>query len=220
MIRNYEKFKGLSKVIVLALVCMVPVALVSAQGWSGGTTQSGSQGAAPAENQLSIAGSIGAINGTTIFVMAEDGTAKTVAIQKDTLVLGRKPATLDSILPGEALGVAATKGPDGSLTATVINVFPAELWQRVRKGQFPMASGQIMTNAQVDRFGDRVEGRVLYLKYDMLTAAIVVPDGAEIHRSVKMNLIDLKPGLKVTVRGVAGLNGSLAASIINLDSMP
>jgi len=41
----------------------------------------------------------------------------------DTLIIGRTNATLASILPGEALGVAADRGSDGSLTATAINIF-------------------------------------------------------------------------------------------------
>jgi hypothetical protein len=138
-------------------------------------------------------------------------------VGKDTLILARQIATLASIRPGDALGVAAARADDGSLTATAINIFPPELWQRVRKGQFPMVSGQIMTNAEVDRVTDRVEGRTIYLKYDMLTATIAVPASAEIHRSVAMKLADLRTGMKVTIRMSPSTDGSLHAAFINLD---
>ena len=173
--------------------------------------------AAAAAGQAAVAGSIERIVGATIFVAGGDGAVTSVGIGADTLILGRKAATLDSIKVGEALGVAATKAGDDSLTATAINVFPPELWQRARKGQFPMADGQVMTNAQVDRLGAGVQGRTLYLKYEMLTAAIAVPPSAEIRRSVALRLSDLKPGEKVMVRGSAAPGGSLAASSVSVD---
>src|SRR5208282_1539265 len=116
--------------------------------------------------------------------------------------LKRVPATIDSIKPGEALGVATTSGADGSLTATVINIFTPELWRLpgTRKGQFPWPHGQLMTNEEVDRVVDKVDGRTIYLKYQMLSAAILVPAGADIRRMVPLRLSDLKVGLKVSVR--------------------
>jgi hypothetical protein len=215
---GYGKAGKARRAALVILAFAIPIYGIFAQATSGGSMQGSSPGAAAVDNQRSISGSIGRINGQTVFVLSDDGTVTTVAVSSGTLILGRKLAALDSIQAGEALGVAATKGADGSLTATAINVFPPELWQRVRKGQFPMASGQVMTNAQVTSLGGGgVAGRVLSLKYEMLTASIAVPEGAEIHRSVAMKLADLKPGLKVTVRGTGNPDGSLAASFFSLD---
>jgi hypothetical protein len=208
-----HNMRNLSKAAVFALLYAASIAALSAQSMMRKTSPAMS---APA-SQVSVTGTIGAINGTTVFVVAPDGVATTVDVGSDTLILGRKAATLDSIRPGEALGVAATKAEDGSLTATAINVFPPELWQRVRKGQFPMADGQVMTNAQVEKLGASVRGDTLYLKYEMLTAAISVPHNADIRRSVALRLSDLKPGQKVTVRGSSGSDGALEASFISLD---
>jgi hypothetical protein len=113
--------------------------------------------------------------------------------------------------------VAADRAGDGSLTATAINVFPPELWRRARKGQFPMASGQVMTNAEVDRVADRVDGRTIYLKYEMLSVAIAVPAGAAIRRSFPLKLADLRPGMRVSVRLAPSTDGGLRASTISLD---
>jgi len=118
-------------------------------------------------------------------------------------------------MPGDAMGVAATREQDGSLTATVINVFSPELWKKVRKGQWPMASGQVMTNAQVDHIAKKVEGRTLFLHYEMLDAAIQVPPSAEIRRSVTRELADLRVGARVSVRLAA--QGSDRAAMISLD---
>jgi hypothetical protein len=211
--RRYSNIRTLSKAAVFALLYAASAAALSAQSMMKSSPPAAS---APA-SQVSVSGAIGAVNGTTIFVTAADSIVTTVAIGTDTLILGRKAATLDSIRPGEALGVAATKAEDGSLTATAINVFPPELWQRVRKGQFPMANGQVMTNAQMERLGAGVQGDTLYLKYEMLTAAIAVPKSADIRRSVALKLSDLSPGQKVTVRGSSGADGTLAASFLSLD---
>jgi hypothetical protein len=218
-----------SKAAFFALLYVASVAALSAQAMMQSAPQAEATAAGPAmtaaapaaapapASQSSITGTIGQINGTTVFVTGEDGSVTSIGIAADTLILGRKAATLDSIQPGEALGVAATRADDGSLTATVINVFPPELWQRARKGQFPMANGQVMTNAPVDRLGSGVQGKTLFLKYDMLTAAIAVPDNAEIRRAVTLKLSDLKPGEKVTVRGQSGSDGAFTASSLSLD---
>jgi hypothetical protein len=180
-----------------------------------------SPGAAPAmkpANQMSLAGTIGAINGNTVFLSTADGQARPIVVGKDTFILEWRLADLASIQPGDALGVAAAKASDGALTATVINIFPPEFWQVARKGQFPMDNGQVMTNAQVERLGSDVEGNTLYLKYEMLVAAIAVPATAVIHRGYVAKLSDLKLGMAVTVRGLPGADGTFAASSVGFDA--
>lgn len=192
--------------------------VASAAALSSQTMMKSSPQAPPASaSQVSASGTIRSMSGSTLFVASSDGRVTAVEVGSGTLILARKAASLDSILPGEALGVAATRAADGSLTATAINIFPPELWQIVRKGQFPMANGQVMTNAQVDRLGEGVKGRTLYLKYEMLTAAVDVPEGAQINRSVALKLSDLKPGQKIAVRGSAGPGGALVAAMISFD---
>ena len=106
---------------------------------------------------------------------------------------------------------------DGSLTANGINIFSPELWSRVRKGQFPMQSGDVMTNALVTQYADRVQGRVLYMKYQEGASTISVPDGTQIHRMLTEKLADLKPGMHVVVRGTANQDGSVTASTVSFD---
>jgi hypothetical protein len=196
--RNSKDLLSMAKALTFALLYAAAGAALSAQ----------------AGDQVSVSGSIASISGGTLFVTSSGGTATSVAIGKDTLILGRKSAALDSIKPGEAMGVTSAQAADGTQTATAINVFPPELWQRVRKGQWKMDNGLYMTNAQVERSSAGVQGRVLYMKYEMLTAAITVPNSAEIRRSVILSLADLKPGMTVTVRGLAGADGLLTASML------
>ena len=197
----------------IAYLLLMVAGLLGAQAMTGGSNQS----AMAPQNQANLMGTISAITGNSVFVTTPDKSVKTVTIGPKSLILGRNLTTLDSIKPGEALGVAATKAADGVLTATVINIFTPELWRQVRKGQFPMPNGQVMTNAPVEKIGGEVKGRVLYLKYEMLTAAVKVPDSAEIHRMVAKNLAALKVGLKLAVRGIAKPDGSVDAGSVSFD---
>lgn len=208
----------LAKAILIDILLAIPLLTLSAQSYAPkpGGAMTGPSAAAPA-GQAPIQGTIVSIEGSTLVLAGADGGSSRVLIQPDTLILKRVAATLDSIKPGEALGVAATRGTDGSLTATVINVFTPEIWQRVRKGQFPMPSGQVMTNAEVVKQVDKVQGRTLYLKYEMLDAAILVPAGAEIRRMALLKPSDLMVGSKISVRLTPSSDGSLRASMVSME---
>jgi hypothetical protein len=217
----FDRPARLAKALLLDILLAVPLLTLSAQ--SGGTqpqgTMSGPAPAAATAGQAPIAGIIASIEGSTLVLARPDGSSSRILLQSDTVILKREPATIDSIKPGEALGVAATPGADGSLTATVINIFTPELWRLpgTRKGQFPWPHGQLMTNAEVDRVVDKVEGRTIYLKYEMLSAAISVPAGADIRRMIPLRLSDLKAGLKVSVRLASSSDGSLRAAVVSAE---
>src|SRR5437879_1792779 len=174
-------------------------------------------GAAPAGPVATLAGSVAAVNGGSVTIASSDGSRKVAKIQPDTLILRRETTTLGAIKPGDALAVTAKKGAEGSLTAVSINIFSPQLWSRVRKGQWMMETGNIMTNALVTQVVERVDGRTLYMKLDQGTGMISVPTAAEIHRLTTVRPGDLKPGMRVTVRGVADSDGTIKASSITFD---
>ena len=74
-----------------------------------------------------------------------------------------------------------------------------------------------MTNAVVAQYVERVEGRTLYMKLDQGTAPISVPAATEIHRLVTAQLGDLKPGMRVAVRGSGNSDGTVKASSITFE---
>jgi uncharacterized protein DUF5666 len=192
-----------SLVLVLAATVMLAAAMAVA--------------AAPGD-QVTVANStIATVNGSTVTVASPDGSQKVAKVLPDTLILSREMATLGTIKPGDALAVTAKRGADGSLTAVSINIFSPDLWSRTRKGQWTMESGDIMTNAVVADTVERVEGRTLYMKLDQGTGAISVPAATAIHRLTPIRLSDLKPGMRVTVRGVADPDGTIKASSITFD---
>jgi hypothetical protein len=174
-------------------------------------------GAAPGDRVTVADSTIAAVNGSNVTIASPDGSQKVAKVQPDTLILSRETGTLGAIKPGDALAVTAKRGADGSLTAVSINIFPPGLWSRVRKGQWTMESGDIMTNAVVAHTVERIEGRTLYMKLDQGTGAISVPTATEIHRLTTIRLGDLKPGMRVTVRGVADPDGTIKALSITFD---
>ncbi len=199
--RRYTKPNKLVPVIAAAVMLVVPL----------------SAGAAPADQVSVVNGTIAAVNGSSLTVAPASGAEKIVKIEPETLILSRETTTLSTIKPGDAMGVAAKRGADGSLTAISINIIAPELWSRARKGQFPMESGDVMTNAVVMQVAERVEGRTLYLKYNDGAAAILVPAATEIHRVTTVRIGDLKPGMRVTVRGLGNPDGTIKASSITFD---
>jgi hypothetical protein len=163
-----------------------------------------------------VSGTIVSVNGSSLILALADQTRKTVALQGSTLVLERDTAELSQIRAGDPLAVTSHRsGPD--LVASNINIFSKEVWDVVRKGQWKMATGDMMTNAMVSEFAQGVSGHTLTMKYADGTSTITVPDGIPIHRLVTVKPSALMVGMQVMVRGNAGSDGTLTAGSISFD---
>jgi hypothetical protein len=165
----------------------------------------------------SLDGTISAIKGEMITLTTSDKLVKTVSLGPNTLVLRRQAATLVDIKSGDALGVASRRASDGTMTAISINIFSPELYKVVRKGEFPMSTGDTMTNALVTKYAKAVQGRVLTMTYAEGTSTITVPESAQIHQMVTVKAPDLVVGLHITVRGTLKPDGSVAAQSVSFD---
>jgi hypothetical protein len=174
--------------------------------------------AAPAPLQTAE-GVVSAADSAAVTMTARAGATVRVAINAETRVIRRQTAKLSDIKPREFIGVAAKRESDGSLTAVAINIFPPEYKGRVREGQFPMETGNLMTNATVFQNVRRIEGRTLYLQFPEGTAVIQVPPTAEINRLTQVRVSDLRPGMKVIVRGTGTLETGMTAASITIDEV-
>ncbi len=146
-----------------------------------------------------VSGTIVSVSGSTFTLALADSTQKTVVIQARTLVMERDPAELSQIHAGDPLAVTSHRsGTD--LVASNINIFSKEMWDVVRKGQWKMDTGDMMTNAMVSEFAQGVNGHTLTMKYADGTSMITVPDGIAIHRLVSVKPAALVVGMQVTVR--------------------
>jgi len=170
---------------------------------------------AAAQSLTIVEGTVTSATATSATVTTKSGKTA-VTITGRTRVTRRLPATLADIKVGSFLGVAASKAPDGALTAVSINILDA-IKNVASRGQFRMESGNIMTNADVTSVVIGKAGRTIKMAYKAKAATIFVPATTPIHRIERGKLTDLKAGQRVTVRGTAGANGGVTASSITIE---
>jgi hypothetical protein len=172
--------------------------------------------AAPAPGSVAD-GTIAALDASSLTIATRAGAQVRAIVNADTRIIRRQAAKLEQIQPKDFIGVAAKREPDGTLVAVAINIFPPEFRGRVREGQFPMETGNVMTNAFVFQNVRRVEGRTLYLNFPEGRAVIQVPRDAEINKLTQVRLADLRAGMRVTVRGPAAADGTITAATVTAE---
>ena len=92
-----------------------------------------------------VTGVIKRFDGKTLVLEAKDG-AVSIVVTSTTRITVNVPKKVTDIKPGDFIASGGTRGPDGTLRANEIRIFPAPAGE----GQFPMAQpGQTMTNATV-----------------------------------------------------------------------
>lgn len=164
-----------------------------------------------AQPVTTLEGTVASATATSLKITTEQGQT-TVILTPKTRVTRRLPATIADIKVGSFLGVAAAKQRNGTLMAVSVNILDA-IRKVARVGQFPMESGNIMTNADVTAVVQRKTGRTIKMDYEGKSAIIFIPDNIPIRRVVMGTPADLKAGQRVTVRGEAAGGGITAASI-------
>ena len=82
--------------------------------------------------------------------------------------------------------------------------------------QFPMASGDLMTNAPVQQVQTGKDGGSLTLKADGAMVAIRVDAKTPVHRLKDAAVSDIKPAAHIVVRGQPNDDGSFQAQFITL----
>ncbi len=111
----------------------------------------------------------------TLTVTTGAGDAVSVTMRADTSVIAVVPANFDRIRKGSFIGTAAMPGPDGTLVALEVHVFPEEL-RGMGEGHrpFDLKPESTMTNGTV---GDVVgaAGRTLTVDYKGGEKTVTVP---------------------------------------------
>jgi hypothetical protein len=135
----------------------------------------------------------------------------------ETRIIRRQQVRLENIKTNEFVAVTARREADGGLVAVSINILPPEYRGRVREAQFVMETGNIMTNAIVFQNVRRVDGRTLYLRLPDGATVITVPKEAPVFRLTVIGAGDLRPGLRVQVRGTGNADGSILATSVTVE---
>ena len=180
-----------------------------------------------AQNQPArILGTIDSFNGQMLSVKSQDGQVASITVPPDLKVMTNAKASLADIKPGDFVGSAADKGPDGKLHAEEVHIFP-EAMRGTGEGHRPMGPNpnRTMTNGTVTMAGpeDRTmtngtvsgvnggSSRTMTLKYkDGEQVIEVAPDTPIVIRVLGDRSL-LKPGAAVLVLAVQK-DGALVAT--------
>ncbi len=186
----------------------LPIAVLALIALAGGA------GGAVAQSATTIEGTITAATPTSATIATKTGSTR-VMLTNQTRVIRRLPAALADVKVGTFLAITASKAADGTLTAVSMNILDAI--PSARKGQWPMESGNIMTNMNVTSIVAGKSGHTLTLSYQDQNTSIVVPDNTQLRRIMLGKVTDLRTGQHVTVRGQEDVSGVITASFITIE---
>ncbi|HEX9558590.1 MAG TPA: hypothetical protein VF991_19010 [Reyranella sp.] len=160
-----------------------------------------------------LRGSIAAIDGKTATIATREGSSVKVNLADNWVVMLVSPMTMADIKENSFVGIASAKGPDGSLNALEVLVFP-EAARGSNEGHYPwdLQPESMMTNATVATVASASDGQTLTLKYKDGTQTIKVKPGTPIVTFAPGDRADAKVGAKVFLGATKGADGSLTAA--------
>ena len=175
--------------------------------------------AAPAlaQETMRVRGAIERIDGSTLYVKTRDGADLKIALADKPVFTAIIPATLADLKPGTYVGSAATPGPDGSLSAVEVHIFP-EAMRGTGEGHRPWDGGAqaTMTNANVETAVAGVDGQMLTLKYKDGEKKLLVTPKTAIVSFAPGDRAEVRPGTKIFIAAAQKQpDGSLLATRIS-----
>jgi hypothetical protein len=166
-----------------------------------------------------IRGTISAIDGKTVTIATREGSSVKVNLADNWTVNLVAPLTMADIKEGGFVGIASMKGPDGSLNALEVLVFPAAMQAtKPGEGHYPwdLQPESMMTNATVATVAPGGDGQILKLDYKDGTQTIKVKPGIPIVTFLPGTQADAKVGAKVFVGAAKAADGTLTAPRLNV----
>ncbi len=175
--------------------------------------------AAPAlaQETMRVRGAIERIDGSTLYVKTRDGADLKIALADKPVFTAIIPATLADLKPGTYVGSAAVPGPDGSLSAVEVHIFP-EAMRGTGEGHRPWDGGAqaTMTNANVETAVAGVDGQTLTLKYKDGEKKLLVTPQTAIVSFAPGDRTEVKAGTKIFIAAAQKQpDGSLQATRIS-----
>lgn len=183
----------------------------------------------PTQDQRArIHGIIESANAQTFVLKSQDGQLVSVMLAPDVQIMANAKSSLADIKPGDFVGSAANKGPDGRLHAEEVHIFPAALRGRGEGHRLmgpdlnrTMTNGTVaeaglesrtMTNGTVSGVSGS-SGRILTIKYKGGEQTIEVAPDTPIVTLVIGDRSLLKPGASVSIVATQNDGGLTATSI-------
>ncbi len=171
---------------------------------------------AQAATAMRIRGTITALEGNVLSVKSRDGKDLKITLADNLGVSGTKAITLADIKPGDYVGAATMKRPDGALVAIEVHLLPAALRGVIPEGHmsWDLEPGSMMTNATLAGVVQVAGGHEITLQYKDGSQKILVPDGVPMATSVPGDRSLLVPGAYVFMGAQVAPDGKLSAARI------
>jgi len=195
--------------LTLSRRCLVAALLLTGTGLAQAQT---------APPPVRIRGTIQALDGNVLTVTTREGPIVKVTLNDPLTVATVKKLGLADIAPGSYIGTAAMPGPDGTLTALEVLVFPPTA-RGTGEGHGPwdLAANSTMTNANVEAVLQGTSGHVLTLTPKGQIVKVVVPPNVPIVTPAPAQREDLKPGQTIFIfAATRAADGSLSASRVTV----
>ena len=185
---------------------------------------------APPPAQTRIRAIVVSFSAPTLTVKTDAGDTVALTVPTDLRIMANATATLADIKPGDFVGSAADKGPDGKLHAEEVHIFP-EAMRGTGEGHRPMGpdpnrsmtngtvsaappdpDARTMTNGTVSAAsGD--SSRTITIQYDGGVQEIEVGPDVPIITLVVGDASLLKPGAEVSIVAVQKDGGLVATRL-------
>src|SRR6185369_8763281 len=171
----------------------------------------------PASPPTRLRGTISAIDGKTATIATREGTSVPVKLADNWSVMLVSPMTMADIKENSFVGIASLKGPDGTLNALEVLVFP-EAARGSGEGHYPwdLEPESMMTNATVSDVVAVDAARRMTLKYKDGQQVVLVPPNVPIVTFEPGDRAMLVPGAHIMFGATRQPDGTLTATRINV----
>ncbi len=156
--------------------------------------------AQPATPNLRLRGTIEKIDASSMVLKERNGETMNLVFADNLAVSEALPIDPATVQSGTFVGTASIAGPDGTLSALEVLVFP-EAMRGTGEGHsnWDLQPGSMMTNATVSSVASGAKGKTITLRYKDGEKTIVVPDGVPIVTLKPADRSLLVAGAKVIV---------------------
>ena len=148
-----------------------------------------------AQQTMRVRGTVEGMDGAMYVVKTRAGETVKVALTDKPLFVAMVKASMADIKPGMFVGATAMPGPDGSLKAVEVHIFP-EAMRGTGEGHRPwdLEPQATMTNATVEAAVAGVSGQTLTMKYKGGEKTLVVTPQTVVVTYAPGNPAEVKPG--------------------------
>lgn len=169
---------------------------------------------AGAQTRMFVRGTITGLEGNVLSVKSRDGKALKINLAPNFGVRAAKAITLADIKPGDLVGPASMKRPDGTLVAISLQLFTPDRRGNIPEGHMPwdLEPGSMMTNATVAAMVQMTNGRELTLEYKGGSQKIIVPEGIPMFTALPGERSLLVPGAYVVIGAQVAADGTISAA--------